>query len=125
MIYVKACHEEYISQVATASIGTGILGVMGNKGAVAIRFCYKESIFCFVNSHLAADSSMVEKRNQDYRDISSRLDFPINSLKNFEEYCIKFPWIPVNWSSITVEMLRKSSLSIFDAEYVTILVNFI
>lgn len=120
LVYVKTSHEKYVSQVRVASLGTGLLGMMGNKGAVAVRFMFKDSHFCFVNSHLAADSTMVDKRNQDFKDICNKLEFSLHTLKDFEEYCLHFPWIPVDWSNIGLDSLGKTHLSIFDVEYVLV-----
>jgi phosphatidylinositol-bisphosphatase len=52
------------------------MGMMGNKGGVSVRIKVFDSYLCFVNSHLAADSSQVERRNQDYQEISRRMGFP-------------------------------------------------
>lgn len=47
----------------------------GNKGAVAIRFDYHDSSFCFLTAHFAAGQSNVEERNHDYRTIVDHLHF--------------------------------------------------
>jgi phosphatidylinositol-bisphosphatase len=51
------------------------MGMMGNKGAVGCRFKLMDSWVCVVNSHLAADSKDVDRRNQDYAEICRRLSF--------------------------------------------------
>lgn len=50
-------------------------GVAGNKGAVAIRFEYASTRFCFVTAHLAAGFSNYEERNRDYATIAQGLRF--------------------------------------------------
>lgn len=64
--------------------GAGIMGIMGNKGATAIRMSYtplaqeispSPMVLTFVNSHLAAYDEMLERRNFDFHDLSRRLIF--------------------------------------------------
>lgn len=49
----------------------------GNKGGVGVRFALHSSTLCIVNTHLAAHMEEVARRNQDYRDVHSRLRFPL------------------------------------------------
>lgn len=57
------------------SIASGLLGVMGNKGGVGIRFNINDSSCCIVNCHLNAYMDNVIRRNQDYHEIESKMAF--------------------------------------------------
>ncbi|POV95389.1 hypothetical protein PSTT_16311 [Puccinia striiformis] len=54
---------------------TGLKGIAGNKGAVAIRLDIHDTSFCFVTAHFAAGLSNVEERNHDYETIEDGLKF--------------------------------------------------
>ena len=67
-----------VSSVNTTSVGTGMFGYMGNKGAVAARMVLGETTtVVFVNCHLAAgtERGSLERRNWDVGQILTRTRF--------------------------------------------------
>ncbi|KAJ1653619.1 hypothetical protein IWQ61_006295 [Dispira simplex] len=75
VVYARQDVAHRLRDVAVDSAGCGIMGMIGNKGAVAVRFNYNDSSFCIVNCHLAANMNQVERRNQDYHDLCRRIMF--------------------------------------------------
>ncbi|EDV19934.1 uncharacterized protein TRIADDRAFT_32656, partial [Trichoplax adhaerens] len=73
LVYAKSNLREFITEIHADHVGTGIMGMMGNKGGVAVRFKLHLTTMCFVNSHLAAHAEEIEKRNQDFKEVSSKL----------------------------------------------------
>ncbi|KAG6460975.1 type II inositol 1,4,5-trisphosphate 5-phosphatase [Manduca sexta] len=75
IVLIKAKHKSHVKNIMCDTVGTGIMGKMGNKGGVSIRFDLHSTSLCFVNSHLAAHVEEYERRNQDFRDICNRTRF--------------------------------------------------
>jgi hypothetical protein len=77
-IFVKSSVLKNIKNVEGSVKKTGMSGMAGNKGAVAIRMDYANSQICFVTAHLAAGFANYEERNKDYATIHHGLRFQRN-----------------------------------------------
>ncbi|OQO03597.1 hypothetical protein B0A48_10262 [Cryoendolithus antarcticus] len=78
LIYAAPEVASEVRSVSTTSVGTGIGGYMGNKGAVTARIVLGETTrLVFVNCHMAAgaDKPSLERRNWDASQILSRTRF--------------------------------------------------
>ena len=78
IIYASPEIAPTISSVSTTSVGTGIGGYMGNKGAVTARIVLGETTrMVFVNCHLNAgvEKGSLERRNRDASQILQRTKF--------------------------------------------------
>lgn len=77
-IFVKTSVLHNIRNVEGSVKKTGLSGMAGNKGAVAIRFDYANTPICFVTAHLAAGFANYDERNKDYATIYRGLRFQRN-----------------------------------------------
>lgn len=77
-VFVKASVLRQIKNVEGSVKKTGMSGMAGNKGAVAIRMDYASTQICFVTAHLAAGFANYEERNRDYNTIHTGLRFQRN-----------------------------------------------
>ncbi|KAJ7111389.1 Endonuclease/exonuclease/phosphatase [Mycena epipterygia] len=86
VVIVKKVLRPCFDEITTCAAGTGIMGLMGNKGGAAIRMKFTPpatdtvknpgaTVLTFVNAHLAAFDEMFEKRNADFHDLAKRLQF--------------------------------------------------
>src|SRR6266480_1037717 len=75
LVYASPSVAQDVKSVSTTSVGTGLWGYLGNKGAVTARVILGETTrLVFINSHLAAgaDKAALERRNWDASQITSR-----------------------------------------------------
>ncbi|KAI5917460.1 type II inositol-1,4,5-trisphosphate 5-phosphatase [Camillea tinctor] len=83
LIYASPEVAPTISNESTTSVGTGILGYMGNKGAITSRLILGETTrLVFINCHLASghDQASLDRRCWDYNKIVSQTKFaPVTS----------------------------------------------
>lgn len=78
LIYASPSVAPDVHSVSTTSVGTGLMGYMGNKGAVTARIVLGETTrLVFINSHLSAGANKpdLERRNWDAAQIISRTRF--------------------------------------------------
>ncbi|KAI1879014.1 hypothetical protein JX265_003191 [Neoarthrinium moseri] len=78
LVYASPDVAATISNVSTVSVGTGILGYMGNKGGVSTRVLLGETTrLVFTDCHLASghDQANLERRWWDYNRILSQTQF--------------------------------------------------
>ncbi|OBT50134.1 hypothetical protein VE04_09626, partial [Pseudogymnoascus sp. 24MN13] len=77
-IYVKSSVLHLVKHVEGSTKKTGLSGMAGNKGAVAIRMEYANTSICFVTAHLAAGFANYDERNKDFHTIHQGLKFQRN-----------------------------------------------
>lgn len=78
LIYASPDVAPTISNVSSSQVGTGLLGYMGNKGAVSTRIVLGETTrMVFVNSHLASgpEKTYLDRRCWDISQVLARTQF--------------------------------------------------
>jgi hypothetical protein len=75
LIFVRRECLEHIKHVEGAMRKTGLKGMSGNKGAVAVRMDYGATRICFLNAHFAAGHQNYHERNQDFVTILHGIKF--------------------------------------------------
>ena len=68
-IDIGYCREGIKKNISNIGIGyeaVGAMGIMANKGGIAISFTVDGTSVCVVGSHLAAHQQYWERRNQDF-----------------------------------------------------------
>ncbi|KKA30730.1 hypothetical protein TD95_003498 [Thielaviopsis punctulata] len=83
IIYAATELADTVSHISSTQVGTGLLGYMGNKGAVSARLLLGETTrLLFTNSHLASgnEAQFLERRCWDTNQIKTRTEFAPVSL---------------------------------------------
>ncbi|CAN0902185.1 Type IV inositol polyphosphate 5-phosphatase 9 [Linum grandiflorum] len=76
-VWIRKHLLRHVSQTAVSCVGCGLMGCLGNKGSVSVRFYVGKTSFCFVCSHLASGGREGDERyrNADAGEIMSRTNF--------------------------------------------------
>ncbi|KAI3764001.1 hypothetical protein L2E82_14001 [Cichorium intybus] len=77
-VWVRSDLHPFFRNPNVSCVGCGIMGCLGNKGSVSVRFQFHETSFCFVCSHLASGGREGDEkiRNSNAAEILSRTSFP-------------------------------------------------
>eukprot|EP00258_Populus_trichocarpa_P026146 XP_024442165.1 type IV inositol polyphosphate 5-phosphatase 9 isoform X3 [Populus trichocarpa] len=83
-VWVRNDLLPYIQHPSVSCVGCGIMGCLGNKGSVSVRFCLHETSFCFVCSHLASGGKEGDEKNRNANaiEILSSTRFSRGPLRN-------------------------------------------
>ncbi|KAM7255011.1 hypothetical protein ACFE04_020252 [Oxalis oulophora] len=83
-VWVRSRLRPFIRDTSVSCVGCGIMGCLGNKGSISVRFQLHETSFCFVCSHLASGGRQGDEKNRNINvvDIFSRTKFPRGPLIN-------------------------------------------
>ncbi|TKY69058.1 Type IV inositol polyphosphate 5-phosphatase 9 [Spatholobus suberectus] len=77
-VWAKRDLRPFIRHPSVSCVGCGIMGCLGNKGSVSVRFVLHETSLCFVCGHLASGGREGDEkhRNSNVAEIFSRTSFP-------------------------------------------------
>jgi len=79
-VYAREDVSKFIRDVRCTTAGVGVMGVMGNKGAVCVHLYLYDTSICLVCAHLAAHQSNVSGRNSDYQNIVEKTLFSLDTI---------------------------------------------
>ncbi|XP_042011751.1 type IV inositol polyphosphate 5-phosphatase 9-like isoform X2 [Salvia splendens] len=113
-IWARTEISQYISYPSVSCVGCGILGRLGNKGSVSIRFFLHETSFCFVCSHLASGGKEGDERhrNADAANILSHTLFPPEPLQHLPRKILDHEVIWLGDLNYRIQLPEKTTRSL-------------
>ena len=108
LVYSREELQPQLTNISVDTVGTGIMGKLGNKGGVGVRLRLHATDLCIVNSHLAAHQEEYERRNQDYNDICSRSVLPSSSSSSSSSCPLTVLY--TGWSSLSMRSCVQNIL---------------
>jgi phosphatidylinositol-bisphosphatase len=119
-VFVKRQHLDYLTDLKVDSVSVGVMGLIGNKGAISIRFQLYESSFCFTCAHLTAHQGKIEQRNHNFGEILNKSFGSLEYHPFKHDFCYWYGDMNYRTANLTYEevlgLLTKS-------DYATILEN--
>lgn len=89
-LFVKKSSIQHVTRVSGSSKKTGLGGIAANKGACAVRFEYGATSFALITSHLAAGTTAIAERFNDYTTIMQGMVFTRNYSIHDHDHVIWF-----------------------------------
>ncbi|GLU16475.1 hypothetical protein SLE2022_329080 [Rubroshorea leprosula] len=76
-IWVRRSLRRYIDNLKVSTVGVGVMGYIGNKGAISVSMSIYQTFFCFICTHLTSGEKDGDelKRNADVNEILRRTHF--------------------------------------------------
>jgi len=88
MVFVHPRLVPLVYNVDKFNEATGLGGVVGNKGGVAVSFNIRDTSLCFLSSHLAAHQGQefLERRNADFKEICTTTKDNVEIMFKFDHF---------------------------------------
>ncbi|PIN02839.1 Inositol polyphosphate 5-phosphatase [Handroanthus impetiginosus] len=76
-IWVRRSLRRHIQNLNVSTVGVGVMGYIGNKGAISVSMSIHQTLFCFICTHLTSGEREADsvKRNADVHEIHRRTRF--------------------------------------------------
>ncbi|KAL0551096.1 hypothetical protein IC582_010178 [Cucumis melo] len=84
-VWVKSDMRDDIRNLKVSCVGRGLMGYLGNKGAISISMSMHQTSFCFICSHLSSGQKEGDelRRNADVMEILRKTRFPrVNGMED-------------------------------------------